>query len=240
MQRMSSLVNQCNIQDSDQFTSAERSHGHRASPFPELEFITVEECAEIEQVIYFNDDDRAQHVSEENKQHLTLPKLREVKLVCLPNITEFCRGPYKLQQNVKHFTVRHCPKYTCAWLQTKNQLHNIPWKELGSGATSTFSAAIGSSGVNDPEVQERVSKLDKNLESERQKRRLMELDLQVEKAKRRLIELKLEAEQERRQIMEETLLSFFHKMLGRVPQQFSNLLSQTQLVIFLKFSYIQV
>ncbi|MCI48887.1 hypothetical protein A2U01_0070130, partial [Trifolium medium] len=29
MQRMSSLVNQCNIQDSDQFASAERSHGHR-------------------------------------------------------------------------------------------------------------------------------------------------------------------------------------------------------------------
>jgi len=29
MQRMSSLVNQCNVQDSDRFRSAERSHGYR-------------------------------------------------------------------------------------------------------------------------------------------------------------------------------------------------------------------
>jgi hypothetical protein len=80
--------------------------------------------------------------------------------------------------------------------------------------------------------------LEKNLESERQKRRLMELDLRVERAKRRLIELKLEAEQERRRIIEETLLSFIHKMLGRAPQQFSYL-SQTQLVLVLNFFYIQ-
>lgn len=99
------------------------------SPFPELEFITVEECSEIEQVFFFNDDDRGQHVTEENKQRLILPKLREVKLVCLPNFTEFCRGPYKLQQNVKHYTVRHCPKYTYAWFPTENQvlLHHIPY-----------------------------------------------------------------------------------------------------------------
>jgi hypothetical protein len=105
---------------------------------------------------------------------------------------------------------------------------------LGSGSTSTFAAAT-SNGVNDPEIQDKVIKLETNLESERQRRRLMELELQVESERRRLIELKLEAEQERRRIMEETLLSFFHKMLGRVPQQFSYLLSQTRLVLVLNF-----
>lgn len=96
-----------------------------ASPFPQLEFITVEECSKIEQVFYFNEDDRGQVVRlvpDEDRQQLVLPKLREVKLVCLPNFTEFCRGPYKLQQNVKHYTVRHCPKYSYDWLQTKNQV----------------------------------------------------------------------------------------------------------------------
>jgi hypothetical protein len=34
-----------------------------ASPFLELEFITAEECAEIEHVFYFNDVDRDQHVN---------------------------------------------------------------------------------------------------------------------------------------------------------------------------------
>lgn len=107
-----------------------------ASPFPELEFITVEECSKIEKVFYFNEDDRGREVGrvpDENKLQLLLPKLREVKLVCLPNFTEFCQGPYKLQQNVKHYTVRHCPKYTYSWLQTDNQvlillyIHHIPY-----------------------------------------------------------------------------------------------------------------
>lgn len=69
------------------------------------------------------------------------------------------------------------------------------------------------------------------LESERQRQRLMELDLQVERERQRLIELRLEAEQERRRTMEDALLSVFHNMLGRVPQQFAALLSQTQLVL---------
>ncbi|XP_058742959.1 uncharacterized protein LOC131615814 [Vicia villosa] len=204
------------------------------SPFRELEFITIEECYEIEQVFFCNEDDRSQHVPEENKQNLVLPKLREVKLVRLPNITEFSKGPYKLQQNVEHYTARNCPKYTCAWLQEKTPFSTIHLQTkgdvcemglgLGSGSTSTFSATTD---IN-PQIQERVSKLETNLESERQRRRLMELDLQVERERRKLIELKLEAEQERRRFMEETMLSFFHKMLGRVPQQFAYLLSQTQ------------
>lgn len=99
-----------------------------ASPFPELEFITVEECSKIEQVFYFYEDDRGREVGQvldENKQQLVLPKLREVKLVHLPNLTEFCQGPYKLQQNVKHYTVRHCPIYTYSWLQTDDQVFHV-------------------------------------------------------------------------------------------------------------------
>nr|KYP53074.1 putative disease resistance protein At1g61180 family [Cajanus cajan] len=103
-----------------------------ASPFPELEFITVEECASIEHVFYFTEDDRGQEVGQvpdQDRQQLLLPKLRELKLICLPNFTEICQGPYKLQKNVKHYTVRHCPKYTDAWLQTENQvlIHCIPY-----------------------------------------------------------------------------------------------------------------
>jgi len=47
---------------------------------------------------------------------------------------------------------------------------------LGSGSTNTFAAAT-SNGVNDPEIQDKVIKLETNLESERQRRRLMELIL---------------------------------------------------------------
>lgn len=105
---------------------------------------------------------------------------------------------------------------------------------LGSSSTSASAAVIGSDGAtestSDPQIQERVRNLETNLECERKRSRLMELDLKVEMERLKLIELKLEAEKERRRIMEDALLSVFHKMLGRVPQQFSGLLSQTQLV----------
>ncbi|KAJ1389582.1 P-loop containing nucleoside triphosphate hydrolase [Sesbania bispinosa] len=233
------------------------------SSFPELEFITIEECSKIEHIFYFNRhvvtsnyDDKGQgqgvgRVPDEDTQPLVLPKLREVKLVSLPNFTEFFQGPYKLQQNVKHYTVRHCPKYTSAWLHTDNQekgqISSTQSQTIGKvssiGLGSDACVATTSGSVSDPQIQERVSNLEKYLESERQRRRLMEtdleserqrqrlmeLDLQVERERRRLIELKLEAEQERRRIMEESLFSVFHQMLGRVPQQFVGLLSQNPL-----------
>ncbi|TKY51600.1 Disease resistance protein [Spatholobus suberectus] len=228
-----------------------------ASPFPELEFITVEECSKIEHVFYFNEDNKGQEVGrvpDQDRQQLELPKLREVKLIGLPNFTEFCQGPYKLLEKPKHYTVRHCPKYTCAWLQTENQEKNQfsstqsqtngkGWgMELGSGSTSASGAATGG-GDSDPQIPERISNLATNFESEkkrlrvmesylefeRQRQRLMELDLQVERERRRLIELRLEAEQEIRRIMEDALLSVFHETLGRVPQEFVGMLSQPRL-----------
>ncbi|XP_029129663.1 disease resistance protein At4g27190 [Cajanus cajan] len=220
-----------------------------ASPFPELEFITVEECASIEHVFYFTEDDRGQEVGQvpdQDRQQLLLPKLRELKLICLPNFTEICQGPYKLQKNVKHYTVRHCPKYTDAWLQTENQENNQISSTLSqtngkvpSSTSASAAAATTGGGASDPQIQKRESNLEINLESERKRRRLMEfeerrqrlmeLDLQVERERRRLLELRLEAEQERRKIMEDALLLVFHEMLGSVPQQFASMLSQTQL-----------
>lgn len=99
-----------------------------ASPFPKLEFITLEECSKVEHVFYFNEDDRDHEVRlmpDQDKQHLLLSELREVKLICLPNFIEFCQGPYKFQQRVKHtlhYTVRNCPKYSYSLLQTEIQV----------------------------------------------------------------------------------------------------------------------
>ena len=101
---------------------------------------------------------------------------------------------------------------------------------LGPGSSSASAANISGGGASDPHIQEKVLNLEMHLESEKQRRRLMELDLQVERERQRLIELKLEAEQERRRIMEGALLSVFDKLLGRVPQQFATLFSQTPLV----------
>ena len=103
-----------------------------AGPYPELEFITVEECSQIEHVFDLSreaaasKDDKVHgvgQVPDENSHPLVLPKLREVKLISLPNLTKFCRGPNKFHRKVKHYTVKHCPKFTSSWLLTKNQVH---------------------------------------------------------------------------------------------------------------------
>ncbi|KAK7391148.1 hypothetical protein VNO78_19556 [Psophocarpus tetragonolobus] len=230
-----------------------------ASQFPTLKHITIEECSKIEHVFYFNEDDRDQEEGREAAQDRQQLKLIEVKLICLPNFTKFCQQSCKLQHTVKHYTVRNCPKYTYGCLQIENQDKNqffstksqttgkVRGMEIGSVSSSVSTASAiatgGCGNASNPQIQESVRKLETNVESERkrrrlmesyleferQKQRLMELDLKVEKERRRLIELRLEAEQERRQIMENALLSLFHEILGRVPQEFAGMLSQTQL-----------
>ena len=84
----------------------------------------------------------------------------------------------------------------------------------GYGNMSSSSASASSS--NDAQMQEKVRSLESNLGSERKVIRMLEA--------------KLETEQERRNALEDALMSAFEEILGRVPEQFANLLFHPPMV----------